>query len=358
MEVEARRVVNRKEEEGKRAKRLLPTIESAVKLGLTYLPFNPTEPEIIDMFKEAAELYKNRKNSSIFSQLMYEVDDYCDTYGLGDRHRSNMKSIGSRFDKIHGDSFVWDISKGDVNEFLKGLNVSPLSVDRYKSNLGSVFSIGIDFDWLEVNPCKKRKKSKNVKRGKAIEIFPLDTIRLLMKTAPEEMIPFYAITLFAGVRRSELESMEFEHINWEEKEIYVYFPKTGGGKESEEKRIMPMEENLQEWIFPFRNHTGKIIPADNYWKDIVQPHRASIGLYEKGKGHDQVWGENVLRHCFGTYHLARGEDIALTAARMGNTPQVVRANYVRVRPQREGEEFFGITRRNLEGSELERHQSA
>jgi integrase len=80
-----------------------------------------------------------------------------------------------------------------------------------------------------------------------------------------------------------------------------------------------MSDNLIEWLFLCRRPSGKILP-ENF-------RRKRRALYRAMNWKDG-WPEDILRHSYGFYHLAKYRNAALTAEQMGHkNARILYAHY-------------------------------
>jgi integrase len=75
-----------------------------------------------------------------------------------------------------------------------------------------------------------------------------------------------------------------------------------------ERRIVDMPDNLVEWLLPCRKESGPLLP--------VNFRRKRWGLCRAMNW--KKWPDDVLRHSYGSYHLAKHRNAALTAEQMGH----------------------------------------
>ena len=121
---------------------------------------------------------------------------------------------------------------------------------------------------------------------------------------------------FAGLRGAELERLQWQNIEFQTGHFRV------GGEiaKTRSKRLIPMSENLRNWLLPYAKAQGKILPDElkNTFRDLI--HRACNKAGIK-------WKYNGLRHSFGTYKLAHTGDVAKTSHEMGNSQEMVFKHY-------------------------------
>lgn len=119
---------------------------------------------------------------------------------------------------------------------------------------------------------------------------------------------------FAGLRRAEIERLEWSEIDFDGRFIEVKAAKA----KTASRRLVTIQENLQAWLAPYRTCTGYVCPPNLQKK--LNEDRDQAGLRSN-------WPQNALRHSFGSYHLARFNDAARLALEMGNSPAMIFKHY-------------------------------
>jgi integrase len=130
------------------------------------------------------------------------------------------------------------------------------------------------------------------------------------------------------VRREELhKGLMWEAINFSRGCVIVSaaIAKTG------RKRKITMNENLLEWLAPYRLKSGAIFAKDP---------RKRIAKVVKASG--VKWKRNGLRHSFGSYRMEQTKNEGLVALEMGNSPKVVKDHYFEIVDERAAREYWSI----------------
>jgi integrase len=181
--------------------------------------------------------------------------------------------------------------------------------------------------WTQVNPITDVPKAK-VTPGTP-GILSVEETERLLEAASEEMLPFFALGAFAGIRTAELQRLEWSHVRWEEKliEIPALSSKTAS------RRLVTLRPNLLAWLAPYRTRKGKICPDRLHMR--LKQDRVRAGILR--------WPPNALRHSFGSYHLAHFRSAAETALEMGHVNAAITFRHYRelVTPG-EAERFWRI----------------
>lgn len=160
-------------------------------------------------------------------------------------------------------------------------------------------------------------------------------------------MPYVAIGLFAGLRPFELAypgetlSLRWEDIDFEKGYIKVRAEVDGKNRIT---RWVKMSANLMEWLLPHRKRSGKV--AMTRAAAVVSKDLRKQGVIEK-------WENDVMRHSFCSYLLAKEQNIGLVAEQAGNSPEMIRKHYRRPLTQEEGEAWFEIRPDHGEGQGAE-----
>jgi len=165
------------------------------------------------------------------------------------------------------------------------------------------------------------------------KLFEPGELARLLEACPDRLLPFLAISAFAGLRHAELNGpkgrLNWSAIDWEAKTIYVgaNLAKTSA------HRIVPMTPNLEAWLKPFAKIDGPICTIANTSKAINHLAKA-VGI---------IWRRNALRKSFISYRLAITQNIAQVAEEAGNSPAKILSNYRRPIQRSQAERWFAIS---------------
>lgn len=239
-----------------------------------------------------------------------------------------------RFKKDFSERTVATITTEEIEDWLDRLvdertsrNLSRQSRSNYARVLGVAFSFAVKRRYSTTNPVKGIDKPRgDTKPG----ILTVEQIARLLESASPEILPYFAIGAFAGLRTSEIERLDWRDIDFEENEIAVNDESKTG------ERHVDLLPNLREWLLPYRKHRGKITP-ENFRKYFDQA-RAAAGIAE--------WPNNALRHGFGSYHLKHFGNDAQTRLQMGHwrDSTVLFAHYRRAVTRRDAERYWNVKR--------------
>jgi len=248
-------------------------------------------------------------------QLVEEMLKAKKADGLSKRHVDDLESRLSFFSAKFDGKPVAAITTREIDDWLRELAVAPSTRNHYRSVTIQAYNFAIARGYAVENPAAATAKVKEADGNIGI-LSVTQAARLLESTGPE-LLPYIAIGLFAGLRSSEIERLDWSQINFESGLIKVEAMK-GTRKNTRRRRFVRIQPNLREWLLPVRQHKGNVAPQVNF-RELFDATRAAAGITE--------WPTNALRHSFGSYHLAHYNDVNALALEMGNSPEMIFNHY-------------------------------
>jgi integrase len=161
-----------------------------------------------------------------------------------------------------------------------------------------------------------------------ITTYTPEEMALLLSKARENVLPFLTIAGFAGLRHAEIARLDWKEIDFDEGfiEVRAVNSKTG------ERRLVPIKPNLRAWLLPIAKESGPVMNIVNI-ANALRRLAKSAGI---------KWKHNALRHTYISARIAECADIPRVADEAGNSPQIIRTNYLkRIRPA-QAAAWFGI----------------
>jgi integrase len=217
----------------------------------------------------------------------------------------------------------------ELEAWLRSLSLEPIGRNSYRDRLSVLFAYGRRCGWVGANLVEQVSKAKV--RDSLPGILSPDEVARVLEAAGEPTLPYWAIGLFAGLRRSELERLEWKDIDPDEQNIRVE-AKTS---KTASRRFVKIPPNLLAWLAPYlsERRSGPVCPSN--LRNYLKADRLAAGLAH--------WPTNACRHSYGSYHLTQFKNAALTAAEMGHTTtNMLYSHYhQRVKPA-EAERFWRI----------------
>jgi len=287
-------------------------------------PFGKTIEEATDFF--VAHLKASEKSCTA-TQLVRELLAAKKSDGAGERHLRDIRCrLGVFADKFDGQPVAM-ITSAEIDDFLRSIPFSALTRNHYRRLVVLAFNFAVRAGYATANPAMGAAKAKVV--GKAPGILTITETARLLEAASPNILPCLAVGAFAGLRRAEIERLDWSEIDFESGLIEVKAEKS----KTAQRRFVTMQPNLREWLLSVRKHRGPITPDD--FNELFVEAREAAGIKE--------WPENALRHSFASYHLAHFKNAASTALELGHhDSRVTFAHYRELVRPKEAARYWNI----------------
>ena len=235
---------------------------------------------------------------------------------------------------------VSDVTPGVVSRYLTALDAS----ERTKKNARD--TIGYFGRWLVLHGYAERGADlvEGVQtyggRPAEIHIFTPHEVSLLIEHAKVKLLPYIVIGAFAGLRGAEIQRLDWSEVDLQDGFIEVKAEKS----KTDTRRIVPIKPNLASWLKDCRKKSGPVCPFKNVVNQLMKLVAKVNAAMPKGTpAKDKMrWKKNALRHSYISYRVAECADVARVSDESGNSPAIVKANYLkRVKPDA-AKEWFNI----------------
>lgn len=263
-------------------------------------------------------------------ELSREVVEAKRKDGRAPMYVADLKKRLARFVADFGERPVAGITVEELDDWLRGLDCSPKTRMNFRSNVGVLFSYAERRRMIDSNPVLRtaRPKLPDVPP----EIFTVDELSALLaaalKRAPD-VVPMLAIGAFAGVREAEIRRLDWSEVDQKRGHIEIKSSKA----KSARRRIVEMQPNLREWLRPYAEMTGPVVPANS---------RKKLDLVRKAAKLAR-WPKNGLRHGYASYRLAATHDAPRVASELGHTsPAMLYSTYRELVLPEEAQRYWHI----------------
>lgn len=266
-----------------------------------------------------------------------------------------IKKHAKLLQELWGSKRILDFTEADFQTYLDGLKLGQRRKFNLRSLTSQFFNWCIAKKYCKTNPVEKIEIS--VPRSK-IHILKPEEAKQHLKVC-ETMHPDYtlyvAISLFAGLRPMECKLLQWENINLEEKQITVL----DSTSKVAETRNVPIEDNLLLWLNAHKGerkgfvtrqanfiNNMRAVRGDMGYKAVIFAAKRiegkvqSIGTTVNPNGPE--WPEDVYRHSYASYWLAKNKDRAHLAEHMGNSIQIIKRHYKAVIANSAQEAFWNL----------------
>jgi integrase len=276
--------------------------------------FGKTIKEATDFF--VAHLKASEKSCAAV-QLVRELVAAKERDGASIRHVSDLRSRLNIFAAKFDGQPVATITNAGIDDWLRSLPVSPVTRNHYRRLIILAFNFAMDRGYATSNPALKTAEAREPKTKPGI--FTVEQAAALLENAAPEIVPYIAIGLFAGLRRAEIERLDWSEIDFDSGHIEVTAEKS---KSKIANRFVAIQPNLREWLLPFSKLRGNVTPQDRFeFRRLFEQARRDAGINK--------WPDNGLRHSFASYHLAHFRDAKALALEMGHADSAMLFNHYR-----------------------------
>jgi len=287
-----------------------------------------------------------RTKSCSFSELMTEFIESKEQEQLSGDYLKQIRRTETVFAEEFGAVRACDLTTKMIRHGLSGFDEKLATYSAHLRVLKAALNFGIQHDYLATNPAEKIKHPKQAPRE--VKILSNDQVKALLDSAlakDPEMLAFFAVGIFAGLRPTELHALEWRDINFGRGEIFVRH-RDANAKERV-GRSVPIQPNLKKWLKAVQGSKGSATPQFNFRKRFEATRRAADARLKEQKLQKQAtladkWDADCMRHSAASNWDALTGNLAQTALWLGHTEQVHRKHYYHPVIKKESEEFWAI----------------
>ena len=268
------------------------------------------------------------------------------------------------FAKQYGGELAAAITPTMINAFTLEIPKRPTQAARWRS-VRALFNFAVAQGYMDEPPTERAKKIKQEIPDEISVLSPAEVQEVMRRALQMEprLVPYLAIGIFAGLRpENELGRLDWDKINLKSRTITV----TGKNAKTKKKRAVPISDNLAAWletvpeaerageIYYYRRALRRVLGQEQATKAEkrakLEAQAAREGRKLSGPTPDETpapevlrWGQDIMRHTFGSYRQAVIKNINQLCEEMGNTPHIARAHYLDPPDEETAAEFWAIT---------------
>jgi integrase len=287
---------------------------------------------ILEAAKFYAEHLARVRTSKEVSFVVKELLGAREHDNLRPRYLNDLRIRLNRFSESFGDRAIASVTAGELNSWLRALSVKPNTRNAYRGRLSVLFSYAIESGWAQANPVKQLKK---LKASTTIGILSPEQFAKVLGASAEVTLPYWLLGGFAGLRRAEIERLDWRDIHFDLVKYRAFTAAVQSGEEkamakaekewrdsalievpalkakTASRRFVQIQDNLAAWLEWYIGRTGNVCPPN--LRKLLEADRKAAGL--------KSWPSNGLRHSFASYHLAHFQNAAKLALELGHTSQ-------------------------------------
>lgn len=249
--------------------------------------------------------------------------------GRCDAYLKNLRIDLRYFAQAMKNAALVEILPQEIERWLDASALSPRTKLNRLESVRLLFSFSVKRGYLSTNPALAVEGFSDTSRHQPVKIHTPEQVGKLLRYWQNEdlnICRMLALRYFAGLRACEVQRMTEEDIKLDRGIIEV---RAAVAKQtrSRRRRIVTIQPNLKRWLA-----LGGEIPLTDF----------NTKMARVGKAADVEWTDNVARHSFVSYHLAKFQNAGRTALEAGHTEQMTFGNYRELVTAEEAEKFWAI----------------
>jgi integrase len=254
---------------------------------------------------------------------------------MDEQYRNEIKVHCTFIKSTWGTRRIGDLRKNEIEKTLIEEKSNKNTRRKYLTFVKMFFNwvLGEDKGYIVSNPAMGIKfKPDNFEK----EFYPPETLKRFLRYVAEnhkELVGYYALLTFAGLRPSEGARIRWEHLNLSTGALHVVKGKT----DARHPQLEPVAIAWLKWHRENCPNDAPFVPQNNMF-NLEREVREGFK-----KLNDDKWIPDGLRHGFATFFRALKKNDNETAWYMGNSSAMIKKHYAKSIPQSELETFWGLT---------------
>ena len=272
--------------------------------------------EVIAHFKSFA---REQKQLTFLSEITTEVIDRYIGYRKGTWVNGNGASISSE--------------EYGANHGRKGARTRTINFEL--DTLRLILNLAIKWGYLSLNPVKGVARLK-VDDAKPPRFLTVEECERLFEASPIEQRRIFFTFLSTGMRKSELENLQWQDVDFGRRQILIrskpdWKPKAG-------ERDIPITEALLATLTEIQKESRKALPTD-YVFDVKRSGRSKNWMRMQlikiaaAAGIADLTRLHTLRHTFASHLVMNGVDLPTVSKLMGHSDVETTMIYAHLAPE-------------------------
>jgi integrase len=258
--------------------------------------------------------------------------------GASDRYLEDCKSrMGQIKNTFKG--YIHAVERTDLETWLNAKKIAVKTRKNYRAAAVTLWAFAKSRGYLppdqqtEAELITNRKRTKAARLATEIGTYEPADLRKILESAPDHLLPVFAIGAFAGLRSSEIHRLKWADIHPSFIQVDADDSKTAV------RRHAPVTIALKEWLArcekPKDANTRLCArySAENTFARAMTKAVRDAGVTPVLNG---------LRHTFCSARVAVTDDVKQTSREAGNSPAIILQHYVKVMTAAKGRAWFNV----------------
>ncbi|MDQ8202780.1 tyrosine-type recombinase/integrase [Pelagicoccus sp. SDUM812003] len=247
------------------------------------------------------------------------------------------------------------LTKENIVDWIEDVGGSPRTNKNFLTAVAQLLKYAVQSRYIVVSPVdymtdeERKALCADNDDDKEPSILSISEAERLLNAAVEHpelnMLGSVVLGLFCGIRTSELKLLTWTSVRDDEPNPYV----TIASSIAKKRRIRNVDipKNALEWLSLCDRQHDRVAysPINDDFHRRFRTLRIHAGFGKSVEGRwKSTWGNNAMRHSFGTYHFAKHGDSMETSRLMGHkgNDEVLFSNYRALAKREDGVRFFQI----------------
>ena len=266
------------------------------------------------------------KKDSFLQKLFLEFQSYCKT-NLAPSTRTRYRAITNNFQRFLQAEYPYLDRVSlftpkvfeDFKKFRKEENAHNRTINSELVVLRMMFRLAIQWHYAEKNPTDGVSKLK-IQKKVAPRFLTEEECKKLLDNSGEWLSPIFFTFLNTGMRKSELENLEWSDIDLKRRKIKISVKDNWAPKTNE--REIPINNGLYEILQRQRvktNGSSYVFPGEDGKKIYKNRLRNRLITLTKKLGFGEVTQIHALRHTFASHLVMKGVDLSTIKQLLGHS---------------------------------------
>ena len=266
--------------------------------------------------------------NELMDRVLNEYMRRVDAREVSIRHLEAVRETAAKFRSRFGETPIDKITAGEIKEWLEDLPLAVKTRNRHLGYVSTMFQLAVtEWDLLVKNPLTGIKKFSDPPNGRHIFVYTPEELHTVLSAVTSDWLPFFALNAFTGLRRAEVERLDWADIKLERRLIDLPFTKSKNGR----RKLIQIPENLAAMLTPLAKSEGAVVQLRGInWQ--IRCLKQEYGLQ---------WPPNGLRHSFCSYAVAL-HGFVWTAEQADHSETVLKNHYREVVTKEAAERYFNI----------------
>jgi len=272
---------------------------------------------------------------------------------IADRKKQNrrpdtLRNLNGRigmFSRLHGTKNVAEVTFDDCRDFVFRDGTSP------RNQINDRLAVSNFLNW-----CVRRQFAvmnhmeavdKPAVDSQEPSVLSLGDCRKLLAGSRDYkgglLLPYVVMSLFAGLRPTELSRLTWNRVDLNEKTITL----DGSMAKTRQRRIVKLPDNAVDWLLPLAPKHPDFVPAAFQRHFGRVKHAAGFNGPDGGKDENgkklRPWVQDYMRHTAISMYLAKHKHEGEAATWAGNSPNVIHRHYKGLVKEADGNVFWMLT---------------